>query len=783
MHRTATTAAALLFLAFMPLDAHAAPTVRALDIAVQRPEGDFANTTVNVPLVLAFASNNTVSGDYQTFDGTATVADNDYLPASGKFTIPPGQLSTFIPITIVGDARPEPNETFTLVISNVQNANPTDLGPFIFTIVNDDIAVQVVDVALPEGNAGLKPMIFTVSLPAPVGVEKQATFRTTDGTAVAGQDYEATTGRLTFAPGEVSKTVTVNVIGDTNFEPNETFTLSVTPIPDAIPTASAAGPTVTVTGTILNDDTPKVSAVRVISGSGQNGLLGQTLPQPLVVEVVAEDGSFAAGQTVVWRVTRGSAQVNPATSVTNAQGRAQTTVTLTGVGPVEVQATVGQLPPVLFTLASATLFGDRAQGPVAVPIARVLDQICARNEDNFNTVCAALSRLSNEQLTSALERVAPQGSGAQAKVATEVVSIVTSGIGARLAAMRSGERFSASRVSLDYKGRPVPIAAISTVLRPLLSAKADDDQADAPPEEDIYNGWSAYLSGDLGSGKRIARDGQLGFDLKTRGVMAGADRLVGNTTFGASVNLMQLDSDLSDAAGSLDTTGYALSLYAARVALLERGAPAADARLHYDGVHVAGSLTLGRNRYEAEHRVFIPGDREDRATSENDANVFAVSGVTGIDAHRGKTEVGVTLGGTWSRAQIDDLTEEGGGPLILFVQGQDIDSLTANLGLDARTTWQVPRGVLHIIHPTLRAELNHEFKSGARLVTARFLRDRLGTSFTVPMDRPDSNYGRLSAGLDFSFEHGFLARIAVTQDVLRSDLHFRTAQLTVSKSF
>ena len=40
-------------------------------------------------------------------------------------------------------------------------------------------------------------------------------------------------------------------------------------------------------------------------------------------------------------------------------------------------------------------------------------------------------------------------------------------------------------------------------------------------------------------------------------------------------------------------------------------------------------------------------------------------------------EVDVSLGGTWSRAHVDDLTEDGSGPLILFVLGRDIDSLVA----------------------------------------------------------------------------------------------------------
>ena len=63
---------------------------------------------------------------------------------------------------------------------------------------------------------------------------------------------------------------------------------------------------------------------------------------------------------------------------------------------------------VKFTLGSATSFEDRAQGPVAVPIAHVLDGICARNEQTFASVCRALSLLPDAALTPAFERVAPQ---------------------------------------------------------------------------------------------------------------------------------------------------------------------------------------------------------------------------------------------------------------------------------------------------------------------------------------------------------------------------------------
>ena len=114
------------------------------------------------------------------------------------------------------------------------------------------------------------------------------------------------------------------------------------------------------------------------------------------------------------------------------------------------------------------------------------------------------------------------------------------------------------------------------------------------------------------------------------------------------------------------------------------------------------------------------------------------------------------------------------------MQGHDIDSLTATAAFSAKGAWPVAFGTLL---PTFRAEMIHEFKGAARLVTARFVRDSLGTSFTIPLDRPDASYGRLAAGLQAVFARGLSAHLEVSQDVLRSDLKFRTAQFTLSKSF
>jgi hypothetical protein len=722
-------------------------------------EGNAGTTIMTFTVTLAAAAGIPVQVTYNTANGTAT-APTDYQAASGTLTFAPAQTTQVVNVTVNGDTGFEPDETFTLTVTPAGGASASGIG----TIVNDDIpALSIANVSITEGNTGTAAMTFTVLMSAPVGFPVQLAYTTADGTAAAGTDYQFGSGSVTLPPNQTQQTINVIVIGDTLFEPDETLTLTVTP---------AGGAPVSATGTIVNDDSSPLTRVSIISGNGQRGRLGFALPQPLVVEVQDGLSKPVAGVVVQWRVTKGSAQLGSSTTTTNAQGRASNTVTLASVGAVEVEATVAQLLPATFTLGSDTLFEQRATGPIAVPIARALDQICARNESVFNGACRALSILDDGQLTPALERVAPQQSGAESKVAGVAISLVTSGIGSRHAALRSGERFSIQKLSLSISGTPVPIGALATSLV---------QQEPAAESEQPYNGWSGFVSGNVGTGERIGRNGQLGFDLTSSGLMAGIDRQFGDAVLGVSLNVMQLDSKLSDAAGKLDTTGYAVSVYGSWSGGLQPAGQRPEGRRStFDGLHVDGSLTIGRNRYDAEHVVDIPTLPLSIARSKNDASVFALTAGTGLEAHQGRTDYDLSLSGTWSRADIDDLTENGDGPLILFVQGHEIESAVATAGLNVRTA--IPTSFGNVL-PMFRAEMIHEFKSGARLVTARFLRDSLNTAFTIPIDQPDPNYGRLSAGIQAVFPRGVSAFIEATQDVLRSDLHFRTIQVNVSKSF
>lgn len=130
------------------------------------------------------------------------------------------------------------------------NPNSGDTGG----ILNDDWttvrqnAIAQLDPLMdePTGEEGGPAMVtFTVSLNEAQDEAVTIAYETVDGTAIAGEDYEAASGALVFQPGETEKTVKIAVIDDQAVETNETFQLSVT---------NPFGGDLLATATITDDD-------------------------------------------------------------------------------------------------------------------------------------------------------------------------------------------------------------------------------------------------------------------------------------------------------------------------------------------------------------------------------------------------------------------------------------------------------------------------------------------------------------------------------------------------
>jgi hypothetical protein len=225
------------------------PPTLALQIGdVTVTEGNTGAVVAVFTVTLSAASTETVTVAYATGNDTAT-AGSDYQTASGTLTFAPGETSQTLAVLVNGDRSGEPNETFFVSLSAPTNANIAD-GQGVGTITDDEPRISISDVTTAEGkNRATTLFTFTVTLSAAYDQAVTISYRTVNGTATSGSDYVAKSGTLTFAPGETTKTITIEVKGDSKREANETFYLDLFDNSSNSQLKKSRG-----IGTILNDD-------------------------------------------------------------------------------------------------------------------------------------------------------------------------------------------------------------------------------------------------------------------------------------------------------------------------------------------------------------------------------------------------------------------------------------------------------------------------------------------------------------------------------------------------
>jgi len=218
-------------------------------------EGDTGSANALVQLWLSGASSQNVSIDYATANGTA-VAGSDYTAVSGTVMFPPGVSTQIVAVPILGDLLNEANETLTLQLSNPTNAALGQNAATITILDNDPLpSLSISDSRVVEGDSGTTQAVFVVTLSAPSGRTINLNWPTTDATATSSNDYVAvTSGFLSFASGVMSNTLSVNVRGDTVNEPDETFFVILTNVPNGTLATFARS---TGICTIINDDLVK----------------------------------------------------------------------------------------------------------------------------------------------------------------------------------------------------------------------------------------------------------------------------------------------------------------------------------------------------------------------------------------------------------------------------------------------------------------------------------------------------------------------------------------------
>jgi hypothetical protein len=159
----------------------------------------------------------TVFVDYQTSDGTATDT-LDYTGTTGTLTFGPGVATRTFAITLLPDTVDEANETVNLTLQNASGIALGTPSTAVLTITDNDTAgksqFQAATFSVLEGVAG---GLATITVTRSGGTAGPATvaWATSDGVgpngALAGVDYTADAGSVTFGVGEKSKTFTVAI--------------------------------------------------------------------------------------------------------------------------------------------------------------------------------------------------------------------------------------------------------------------------------------------------------------------------------------------------------------------------------------------------------------------------------------------------------------------------------------------------------------------------------------------------------------------------------------------
>jgi solute carrier family 8 (sodium/calcium exchanger) len=164
---------------------------------------------------------------YETIDGTAK-AGEDFVYQKGILEFAAGESRKEVEVKIVDDTSFEEDEEFYVLLSSPACEKPLALNDHkqcTVTIIDDDEPGQF------QFTQDLYEIVEGPNVEAVLTVERKngssgtvtCQYRTEDGTAHAGDDYEGLKGELVFKHSETSKEIRVKIIDDEKYEKKETF--------------------------------------------------------------------------------------------------------------------------------------------------------------------------------------------------------------------------------------------------------------------------------------------------------------------------------------------------------------------------------------------------------------------------------------------------------------------------------------------------------------------------------------------------------------------------------
>ncbi len=212
------------------------------------------------------------------------------------------------------------NSSSQLAWEDMLGGGDLDYNDFVFNFnfgtprdITTDITIAVEDVSIEEENEGVKQVQLTVTLSQEALETVTVDYATSDDTAIANQDYQPVSGSLSFAPGEVEKTIAISILGDVIDEIDELFNFELSNADNAVISDGIAEVTIIdddtddtsvgITADIANDtgidDDDRITFNPTINGETENAttLLASFNGDEFVdlTEILTADGNFTLG--------------------------------------------------------------------------------------------------------------------------------------------------------------------------------------------------------------------------------------------------------------------------------------------------------------------------------------------------------------------------------------------------------------------------------------------------------------------------------------------------------
>ncbi|MBV1907931.1 MAG: hypothetical protein KUG78_01335 [Kangiellaceae bacterium] len=249
------------------------------------------DTGLNVRVIRRESSTGSVVVNYSTSDGSAVTA-SDYIATTGQITFADGETSQLISYQLIDDQLFEPDEQFSIELSNVSGDAVLAGSTSNITILDDDplpetgVFAFVANRYVVDESAGVLELNIE-RIGGSVG-EVSVEVEAIETTATGGVDFDFESETINFGDGETSKLITLLIHDDLLFESDETLALQLS---NAIGTSIASPSTTEIT--IIDDDTAPVAGVVQFSGANYQQLESGGIVTVTLIRTNGNQGDFS----------------------------------------------------------------------------------------------------------------------------------------------------------------------------------------------------------------------------------------------------------------------------------------------------------------------------------------------------------------------------------------------------------------------------------------------------------------------------------------------------------